>query len=859
MDVKMFRLVAYLLLIVPFSSLGQVFDDFSDGDFTNNPSWNGTDSWFTVNGSNQLQLNADAAGDAWLFCDYDVAIDVVDGNYEWRFWLREAFAPSSKNYSDVYLCDNYFVRFGEAGSNDVVDLQRVDGENSVSVCRGTDTFIASSFSAFFKVTRDMQGTWKVFVDKTGSDDYMLEAQGVDDTYMPSGNLGIQITFTASNAQKVYIDDVYAGPLIIDSEPPYLENVTLLLYNKLQLDFNEPVDEALAIDANNYIIDNQIGKPMYVEYNGGNRSSVILSFANTILEGVNYTLTINAIQDVAGNVTENIEHTFIHYDIHEYDVVINEIMADPEPTVGLPSWEYVEVYNTTDHSINLKDWTFVIGNSEKIITQDIDIKPDNYLILCKEDAIPFLSEYGECVGFSSFSIPNSGSYISLLSINCTKVHKLVFDSFWYRDNGKSDGGWSLEQIDPHSPCLEAPNWRASCDKKGGTPGSKNSIDAENIIIPDIDYINVISENCIEVVFNQKMDSKSLANTDNYTIAEFDGHPYAAVPSQDDEKSVMLHFHQDFINYGFYNILVFGSENCSGVPVLDGCGYAFGLPDDAVGGDVVINEILFDPILPAADYVELFNKSNKVLNVNKLKLGVVKTTFPNPPDTTIKTICEENRQMMPGSYLLLTTTPDEVSAQYECATKNFLTMKSFPTYPNSGATVVLYYDDKIIDFMSYSEELHYPLLTVTKGVSLERVSPQIASTDVENWHSAAAPLYGTPGQKNSVFVEDIESETDIELIPPVFSPDSDGFNDVTTINFACNQNDFTAKIIIFDTQGRPVKDLVNCQNIGSQSRFVWNGQDDNGKIVPAGIYVVFIEIFDTHGVIKKFKKAVVVAVK
>ena len=418
---------------------------------------------------------------------------------------------------------------------------------------------------------------------------------------------------------------------------------------------------------------------------------------------------------------------------------------------------------------------------------------------------------------------------------------------------------MEQIDPHSPCLEAENWRASCDKKGGTPGSRNSVDGINTITPDIDYVNILSPNSIEIVFNQKMDLYSLDDTDVYTIAESNSHPYAVLPSQDNHKSVILYFSEDFLVHKIYKILVFGSISCSGEPVLDGCYYTFGLPEEAVGGDVVINEILFDPISPAADYVEIYNKSDKVLDIRELKLGVVKTSFPNPPDTTVKTICSDGRQLMPDSYLLLTTTPQVIGHQYECPIDNFIKMKSFPSYPNNGATVVLYYNGDIIDFMVYSEDLHYPLLTETKGVSLERVSMNVSSSDSENWHSAAAPLYGTPGYQNSVFIEKQEDSADIGIFPQVFSPDGDGFDDVTTINLSVFEIGCTAKILVFDSNGRLVRNLVNCQNTSSQNCFLWNGLDDNGKIVPTGIYVVFVELFDIQGDIKRFKKAVVVACK
>ena len=856
MDAKMLLIMAHLLLIVPLQSHAQVYDDFSDGDFTENPTWTGTDNLFKINAEAQLQLYADAGGDAYLFCMEQLS---YSSEYEWHFWLREAFSPSANNYCDIVLCDNYFIRFGEAGSNDVLELFRQDGASYASVCRGTDTFIASAFAACFKVTHDTFGTWKIFVDKDGYGEYILDSQGVDNTYSITGSFGIKATFTSSNAKKIYLDDVYFGPLIVDTEPPVLDDVIVLKYNKLQLDFNEPLDEISALNSDNYLIDNQIGKPMYAEFNGGNRCSVILSFSNTIHEGIDYTLTINQINDLEGNTAQHIQYTFLYYTTHENDIVINEIMADPEPVVGLPPWEYIELYNITDYPINLKDWILVVGSSEKIISQDVDIQPDDYVILCKTDAVADLEEYGVCIDFASFSIVNSGVAIVLKDAESKLISDVRFDLSWYHDSSKTDGGWSLEQVDPSAPCSGADNWRASRDRKGGSPGTKNSVDAQNILAPKIDYVNIPSTNTIEIVFNQKMDKNSLKNVEKYLITEFNKHPISTELAENQSNSVVLTFDEDFTFHDYYEIKVNDVQNCSGIPIDDGASFLFGLPDEPEFGDVVINEILFDPITPAGDYVELFNKSNKVLNINDLKIGVVKESFPNPPDTTIKDICSENRQIIPGHYVLLTTTPTEIGAQYECPTDNYITMSALPSYPNSGAAAVLFYGTAIIDFMSYSDDSHYPLLAVTKGVALERVSPDIASDDTENWHSAAAPLYGTPGYQNSVFIENKDVVENIDIVPSVFSPDGDGFDDVTTINLKDVENDYTARITIFDSQGKFVKTLINNKNIANQNHFVWNGVDENGVIVPVGIYVFFVEIFDIQGDIKRYKKAVVVASK
>ena len=852
----MLMLSAYLLLIAPIKCFPQVSDSFSDGDFTQNPVWTGTDALFTVNKDCQLQINAEGGGEAYLFCQENIGTCV---DYEWHFWLREAFAPSANNYCDIVLCDNYFVRFGMAGSNDVVELWRTDGITAISVCQGTDTFIAASFSAFFKVTRDVEGNWKILVDKEGVGDYVVDAQGVDYTYDINGRFGIKATVTSSNAKKVYLDDVYFGPLIIDTEPPTIKELIVLKYNKIQLDFDESVETSPALDTDNYFLDNQLGSPMYVEFNGNSRSSLILSFANTIREGVNYTLTINEIYDLEGNVAQNIRYGFLHYTIHQNDIVINEIMADPEPTVDLPPFEYIELYNTTSYPINLKDWSLVVGTSGKLIEQDVEIEAEGYLLLCKSEAVSDLEQYGPCVGFSSLSIANSGAAISLIDPEALQVSEVKFALSWYHDSDKTDGGWSLEQIDPMSPCAGAGNWHASRDLRGGTPAAKNSVDAPNTLSPGLDYTAPVSDHSLMVVFNQKMDANSMLDVANYTIAEFDSHPISADAVEGVDNSVVLTFEEDFTFHNVYKIIFDGLYNCKGMP-MDADSYAcFGLPAEAWSGDIVINEILFDPVAPAADYVELYNNSDKVVDISELKLGMIRESFPNPPDTTVKSICTEHRQLLPAQYVVLTTTPDEIGEQYECTAGNFLAMTSFPSYPNSGAAAVLYHRTRIVDLMHYSDDAHYPLLVVTKGVSLERVSPDVASDNPANWHSAAAPLYGTPGYRNSVFVEATVDEADVSVYPSIFSPDGDGYDDVTTVNLSDFGNDYTARITVFDSQGKFVKTLVNNQNIGNQNRFVWNGLDDGGNVVPVGIYVVFVEVFDTQGDVKRFKKAVVVAAK
>ena len=52
------KLFSVFLIILSISVNAQLTDDFSDGDFTSNPSWTGDAAHFKVNTTYELQLNS---------------------------------------------------------------------------------------------------------------------------------------------------------------------------------------------------------------------------------------------------------------------------------------------------------------------------------------------------------------------------------------------------------------------------------------------------------------------------------------------------------------------------------------------------------------------------------------------------------------------------------------------------------------------------------------------------------------------------------------------------------------------------------------------------------------------------------
>ena len=852
------------LLLLPFSLFAQVTDDFADGDFTQNPTWSGTTDKYIVNSNLQLQLNAEEAGSSYL------SLPIMEyETMEWQFWIREAFAPSGNNFTDVWLsADNadllqatqgYFLRFGEGGSNDAIELFRKDAGGQQSICRGTEGKIAASFAVAVKVNCDREGNWMIQTCYDNSGIYVVEAQGVDDSLGKNGFFGFQSTYTASNAKKIYFDDVYVGPRIVDHEPPILLTCSVVDLTHLQLAFNEALDEASSLNPENYWIDNGLGHPASVGF-GDNLAMVVLELEREIGNGVNYTLTVSNVKDLWNNTMEPTTTTFSIYEASEYDIVINEIMADPNPVVGLPEWEYVELYNITDFGIDLKDWMMKIGSNENTFGTCV-IPPHGYLILCHQDAVVELRQYGDCVGFGSFSVGNTSSVMYLFSKSGATISQVNFNNTWYHDPDKANGGWSVEQIDPLNPCAGASNWTASMDASGGTPGRLNSVNGDNESKPNVERVSMFSNYILQLWFDQQMDANSLLDTQHFIVEETGDHPAQIEVNPIDPNYVGLIFDNGFEQGIVYTLIINGVTNCVGNAIEADTKVQFGIPNDIAEGEILINEILFDPISPGVDYVELYNNTDKTFDLSTLMLGVVRESFPNPTDTTLKEIVSDSRLFLPKTYVLLSTNSEIVGEQYDCATDNFVQMASFPSYANAGGTAILMgKDGTTIDAMVFSEKMHYPLLKVTKGVSLERVSFDHPSMDANNWHSAAERVhFGTPGYENSMQQSAEPSSDEISISPDLFSPDGDGYDDACFINYSLDNAGYTMNIYIFNVAGQMVRHLVKGELVGQEGSAIWNGLDNNGNRVPIGVYVVVTEVFHFDGTVKKFKNGVVVATR
>ncbi len=535
------------------------------------------------------------------------------------------------------------------------------------------------------------------------------------------------------------------------------------------------------------------------------------------------------------------------------VVINEIMADPTPVIGLPDAEWIELLNTTESPASVKNWRLTVGSVTRVLP-DFTICPRCYVILCSTQASSGLEKWGETITFPVFpALRNTGNRIELTDESGIQIDAVEYSDGWYRDKDKKNGGWSLEKIDPDRSCNPDRNWKASVNPRGGTPGSVNSVFGENkdSLNPVLTLVRCVSASVIQTGFSEPINPLQLTNPALYTLSEGWGHPDFVTSLSD--SLAELTWSEPFPENRPFTL----SFNA----LSDLCGNVVSTLSAEVSwvvlkpGDVVINEILFNPYPDGNDFVEFFNRSSKFIETVRLVIatrdntGKLKSKY-NLPET--------GKVITPGSYFAITESPGGIYAYYHSPCEEcILRIADMPAFNNEDGCVVLLNDrEEILDEMSYTDQMHHPMLFSHEGVSLERVHPDISSLLRGNWHSASsASGFATPGYQNSQYSREQVAKTRVVFIQESFSPNGDGYNDELLISFITDSPGWIANGIVYDVSGRQVHRLLNNSLLPVSGTISWNGRDETGHQLPYGPYVVSFEFFNMEGRVESFRKAVV----
>ena len=244
-----------ILLCLPMIGFGQFTDNFSDGDFTNNPIWMGDVGSFEVDTNDKLHLNDSIANTSSLVTQSQVIV-----NGEWIFNVRLDFSPSMSNYAKVYLISDmidlsaslngmYVKIGGQSGSVDDISLYTQSGTNSNEIIDGTAGLLSNDPDVRVKVTRDALGNWELFLDTNGV--FFTQGIAFDNSITSSDYFGVYCKYTVTRSKKFWFDDfnVSGNTTIYGCTDPIACN-----YNALANTDDGSCD-----------LPNGCGDPLYVEY------------------------------------------------------------------------------------------------------------------------------------------------------------------------------------------------------------------------------------------------------------------------------------------------------------------------------------------------------------------------------------------------------------------------------------------------------------------------------------------------------------------------------------------------------------------------------------------------------------------
>lgn len=862
LSLKTFSVLFLIIFLGLQKPVAQVAEDFSDGELSSNPSWVGSTGSFIVNNASQLQLNAAVAGTSWLSTPFPSA---VLEEVSWEIFVKQSFAPSGANFARFYLVSDqqdvssslngFYLQFGEPGSNDAVELFRQAGTGSISICRATNARIATSFEITIQVTRDGQGMWKVLIDYAGGRDFVLEASGSDPTQISSPYSGILCTYTITNATRFYFDDISIQSVKApDNSPPQIASVEVISGQSLKIAFTEDVDRSSAENHLNYFVSPTAGNPLSVRLEEDGKT-VELFFSRLFANGEPSSISVNGISDLSGNIMVATEKTFLffsEYPVNFRDIIITEICADPSPALSMPEAEFVEVYNRGEHPVDLAGWQLADGSAAGKAGSFI-LLPGKYLVLAAPPNIERFSAFGQTLSVSPFpSLNNSGDLLKLKNDEGKTIDSVRYHISWYRDNEKTDGGWSLELIDIQNTCAEGSNWAAAENSFGGTPGQQNSIYANkpDNTGPGVIAVVLIDSSSLFIQFDEKLETTIPAH-DQFRITPSVG--ISSVYFGDESfSSIVLLFSEQVQSSQTYIVQISDVYDCPGNKIREEFSHAeFELSEKAEPGDVLVNEILFNPRSTGVDFVEIHNHTQKTIN---LKNWTLRNFFAAGKNSTL--ITDEDLLLRAGAYKVFTEDGDILKGEYISGVENTFYETDLPALnDDDGSLTLIDGNGYVIDTMAYTDQMHVPFLRDDEGVSLERISVYERGTALSNWRSASSMSgFATPGYVNSNVRQDSSARNEaITVEPEIFQPTGPS-RAFARINYRFDTGGLIANVRIFDQHGRPIKEIAGNELLGTEGFFRWDGDQDNGTTARTGYYVIWFEIFDAVGKVKTFRKRI-----
>ena len=253
-------------------------------------------------------------------------------------------------------------------------------------------------------------------------------------------------------------------------------------------------------------------------------------------------------------------------------------------------------------------------------------------------------------------------------------------------------------------------------------------------PEVTGCKAVGSNLLLVFFNEQVSGETLSLS-NFSLNQTGGGAVRVVTQN--PSSVYIEFGEQFTNKSvnklMLNYLCDRISNCRSNVEIE---FTFVRADP---GDVIISEIMADPVppvaLPAKEYLELYNRTQYPFNMKNWILSDGSTSCPLPEEI-----------IPPLEHIVLCRAQDIVLfSEYGHITG----LKSFPALTDGGK--ILYLCDStanLIHGVEYSSKWYGDVLKAGGGWSLEIIDTDYPFFGYGNWRASVSENGGTPGSINSV---------------------------------------------------------------------------------------------------------------
>ncbi len=420
------------------------------------------------------------------------------------------------------------------------------------------------------------------------------------------------------------------------------------------------------------------------------------------------------------------------------IVINEIMF--KPAEGNPEW--IELFNNSKNSINLKGWKIKDKTTSTIISRNnISVKPDSFLVISADS----LNLKGQTpFNYLIVNLPslnNSGDEITLLdSLNRT-IDSVNYSSGWGGGRGRS-----LERIYASNASNLPSNWGSSVSRFGSTPSRINSLTPKDFdlglkrLISSAPYNQLNTNlNLTAIISNNGNKSNSGATFNIYLDSNKDSIAQSgeliftnSLPPIFPKDSLTLDLTIAPLPKGLNYLIAKINYSADEFPDNDVAFLKINTVEfNEIKGDIVINEIMYAPKNDEPEWIELFNTSAKTINLKNYSVG---------DDHSLKLAIEKSLVLKPGTFVVVA----KDSSFFKYHAVNPVVIAGFPVLNNLRDAVVI--KDSLL--RTIDSVYYFNSWGGAGGKSLERISPSGGSLDSANWAECRYSSGSTPGKVNSV---------------------------------------------------------------------------------------------------------------